>query len=231
MSANQDSDGNTAQAPALFRPHSPSPPAQKDEPINSDIVEGNNIPQVKGSPNSSTVSPGAGGLGVAVPQGSSGFESCANENNNSSSSSASPISSAAALNSHFAALAAAAAASQANPGGNPPLAPGVTQGGAGGAPGGNPYSSLLLHPAALPVLPTLNFSVSQVATVCETLEESGDIERLGRFLWSLPVAHPNIEELNQVMKYNIKMTSGVSSSKFQAFQAKLDLKIKLLWGS
>ena len=33
----------------------------------------------------------------------------------------------------------------------------------------------------------------QVAAVCETLEESGDIERLGRFLWSLPVAHPNVE--------------------------------------
>ena len=46
-------------------------------------------------------------------------------------------------------------------------------------------------------LPTLNFSVPQVATVCETLEESGDIERLGRFLWSLPVAHPNMEELNR----------------------------------
>jgi homeobox protein SIX3/6 len=35
-----------------------------------------------------------------------------------------------------------------------------------------------------------------VATVCETLEESGDVERLARFLWSLPVAHPNMEELN-----------------------------------
>jgi homeobox protein SIX3/6 len=51
--------------------------------------------------------------------------------------------------------------------------------------------------AGLLPLPTLNFSVSQVASVCETLEESGDIERLGRFLWSLPVAHPNTEELNQ----------------------------------
>ena len=29
------------------------------------------------------------------------------------------------------------------------------------------------------------------------MEESGDIERLGRFLWSLPVAHPNVEELNK----------------------------------
>ncbi|XP_022913213.1 homeobox protein SIX3 [Onthophagus taurus] len=46
-------------------------------------------------------------------------------------------------------------------------------------------------------LPTLNFTVSQVAAVCETLEESGDIERLARFLWSLPVAHPNITELNK----------------------------------
>ena len=52
-------------------------------------------------------------------------------------------------------------------------------------------------PSNLLPLPTLNFSVSQVATVCETLEESGDIERLGRFLWSLPVAHPNIEDLNK----------------------------------
>ncbi|KAJ8269962.1 hypothetical protein GJAV_G00108730 [Gymnothorax javanicus] len=37
-------------------------------------------------------------------------------------------------------------------------------------------------------LPILNFSPQQVAGVCETLEESGDVERLGRFLWSLPIA-------------------------------------------
>lgn len=55
------------------------------------------------------------------------------------------------------------------------------------------------HPLPSPMfaLPTLNFTVSQVAAVCETLEESGDIERLARFLWSLPVAHPNITELNK----------------------------------
>ncbi|XP_037575207.1 homeobox protein SIX6 [Dermacentor silvarum] len=52
------------------------------------------------------------------------------------------------------------------------------------------------HPPML-MLPTLNFSVGQVAAVCETLEESGDVERLGRFLWSLPVAHPNCAELNK----------------------------------
>ncbi|KAG7252891.1 hypothetical protein CRUP_000026, partial [Coryphaenoides rupestris] len=36
-----------------------------------------------------------------------------------------------------------------------------------------------------------------VAGVCETLEESGDIERLGRFLWSLPVAPAACEVLNK----------------------------------
>lgn len=53
----------------------------------------------------------------------------------------------------------------------------------------------ILAPSPLFALPTLNFTAAQVATVCETLEESGDIERLARFLWSLPVAHPNIREL------------------------------------
>ncbi|EMP30654.1 Homeobox protein SIX6 [Chelonia mydas] len=46
-------------------------------------------------------------------------------------------------------------------------------------------------------LPSLNFSPQQVAGVCETLEESGDIERLGRFLWSLPVAPAACEALNK----------------------------------
>ncbi|XP_018620405.1 homeobox protein SIX6-like [Scleropages formosus] len=46
-------------------------------------------------------------------------------------------------------------------------------------------------------LPVLNFSPQQVAGVCETLEESGDIERLGRFLWSLTVAPAACEVLNK----------------------------------
>jgi len=57
--------------------------------------------------------------------------------------------------------------------------------------GGHPHHPILA-PSPLFALPTLNFTASQVATVCETLEESGDIERLARFLWSLPVAHPVI---------------------------------------
>ncbi|KAB0402279.1 hypothetical protein E2I00_015995 [Balaenoptera physalus] len=46
-------------------------------------------------------------------------------------------------------------------------------------------------------MPILNFSPQQVAGVCETLEESGDVERLGRFLWSLPVAPAACEALNK----------------------------------
>ena len=57
--------------------------------------------------------------------------------------------------------------------------------------------ALSMLPSPLMSLPTLNFSAQQVAAVCETLEESGDIERLARFLWSLPVAHPNAVELNK----------------------------------
>ena len=46
-------------------------------------------------------------------------------------------------------------------------------------------------------LPSLSFTATQVAAVCETLEESGDIDRLGRFLWSLPVAHPHLKDLTK----------------------------------
>ncbi|KAL4641818.1 homeobox protein SIX6-like [Arapaima gigas] len=46
-------------------------------------------------------------------------------------------------------------------------------------------------------MPMLNFSPQQVAGVCETLEESGDIDRLGRFLWSLPVAPAACEVLSK----------------------------------
>ena len=45
--------------------------------------------------------------------------------------------------------------------------------------------------------PLLNFTPGQVARVCETLEESGDIERLARFLWSLPVNPSTRDALNE----------------------------------
>ncbi|KAI8483651.1 homeobox protein SIX1-like [Branchiostoma floridae x Branchiostoma belcheri] len=36
------------------------------------------------------------------------------------------------------------------------------------------------------MLPSFGFTQEQVACVCEVLQQSGQIERLGRFLWSLP---------------------------------------------
>ncbi|XP_046887781.1 homeobox protein SIX3b [Hypomesus transpacificus] len=53
-------------------------------------------------------------------------------------------------------------------------------------------------PVCTPVaLPGLCFSAAQVASVCETLEETGDIERLARFLWSLPVAHGTCDSITE----------------------------------
>ncbi|XP_053679683.1 protein Optix [Anopheles nili] len=79
------------------------------------------------------------------------------------------------------------------------MAVGPPTGGSGNPP--HPAPPVQPHPILAPsplfALPTLNFTASQVATVCETLEESGDIERLARFLWSLPVAHPNVTELDR----------------------------------
>ncbi|XP_001505983.1 homeobox protein SIX2 [Ornithorhynchus anatinus] len=36
------------------------------------------------------------------------------------------------------------------------------------------------------LLPTFGFTQEQVACVCEVLQQGGNLERLGRFLWSLP---------------------------------------------
>mgnify|MGYP001598094098 CR=1 FL=1 len=85
----------------------------------------------------------------------------------------------------------------------PPLLPGAFQGAFGALrtplpplPGSAPPWPLMLFPppplASLPgggvggSLSSSSSSSSQVAQVCETLEESGDVERLARFLWSLP---------------------------------------------
>jgi hypothetical protein len=46
------------------------------------------------------------------------------------------------------------------------------------------------HPASVnsptPMLPSFGFTQEQVACVCEVLQQGGNIERLARFLWSLP---------------------------------------------
>lgn len=45
------------------------------------------------------------------------------------------------------------------------------------------------------LFPSFSFTTEQVAGVCDSLEANGDIDRLARFLWSLPVAQ--MEELNK----------------------------------
>ncbi|XP_061666546.1 homeobox protein SIX3b [Syngnathoides biaculeatus] len=66
-----------------------------------------------------------------------------------------------------------------------------------------------LAPRAPP--PGLCFSASQIAGVCETLEETGDVERLARFLWSLPAApdgrdsvweHESVRRARAVVAYH-----------------------------
>ena len=89
----------------------------------------------------------------------------------------------------------------------------------------------LLHAGVLP-LPTLNFTARQVATVCETLEESGDVERLARFLWSLPVAHPNmVLRARAIVAFHMgnfrEMYQILESRKFD--QRDSHLKLQTLW--
>eukprot|EP00071_Canis_lupus_P052708 XP_538477.5 homeobox protein SIX3 [Canis lupus familiaris] len=82
-------------------------------------------------------------------------------------------------------------------GGGGNCAGGGGAGGAGGGGGGGGGSRAPPEELSMFQLPTLNFSPEQVASVCETLEETGDIERLGRFLWSLPVAPGACEAINK----------------------------------
>nr|AVK72341.1 Six3/6 homeobox protein [Meara stichopi] len=69
--------------------------------------------------------------------------------------------------------------------------------GSGGFPGGGALPGGAGLPVPPPPLPTLNFTPEQVASVCQTLEDSGDIERLARFLWSLPLNPGALENLSQ----------------------------------
>ncbi|XP_065164129.1 homeobox protein SIX1-like [Atheta coriaria] len=56
---------------------------------------------------------------------------------------------------------------------------GFTNPGTGATP---PYSPPPRHSP----LPSFGFTQEQVACVCEVLQQAGNVERLGRFLWSLP---------------------------------------------
>ncbi|KAG8226474.1 hypothetical protein J437_LFUL008772 [Ladona fulva] len=64
-------------------------------------------------------------------------------------------------------------------GGGPPHSP-LGGGGGGGSGGPVPVGG------GGSILPSFGFTQEQVACVCEVLQQSGNVERLGRFLWSLP---------------------------------------------
>ncbi|XP_013785875.1 homeobox protein six1-like [Limulus polyphemus] len=71
-----------------------------------------------------------------------------------------------------------------NDGINPPQPPSLSIN-SGGVPlqAGCPNVSPTSSP---PAVPSFGFTQEQVACVCEVLQQSGNIDRLGRFLWSLP---------------------------------------------
>lgn len=70
-------------------------------------------------------------------------------------------------------------------------------------PSASPASTNTSSPATLLCpLPLLDFTPQQVARVCETLEESGHIDRLARFLWSLPTS-PSLDRCDLVLRARV----------------------------
>jgi hypothetical protein len=71
--------------------------------------------------------------------------------------------------------------------------------------GGGPVTSTGISPSGCPnptspaLLPSFGFTQEQVACVCEVLQQSGNIERLGRFLWSLPACE-HLQKNESVLK-------------------------------
>ncbi|CAG2161774.1 unnamed protein product [Oppiella nova] len=55
------------------------------------------------------------------------------------------------------------------------------------------------NPQSPAILPSFGFTQEQVACVCEVLQQSGNIERLGRFLWSLPACE-QLQKNESVLK-------------------------------
>ena len=60
-------------------------------------------------------------------------------------------------------------------------------------------TTTIIAPTTSPMLPTFHFTQEQVACVCEVLQQSGSIERLARFLWSLPPCEP-LQKNESVLK-------------------------------
>ena len=59
-------------------------------------------------------------------------------------------------------------------------------------------------PAKSPIFPSFGFTQEQVACVCEVLQNSGNIDRLARFLWSLP-ACDHLHKNESVLKAKVNL--------------------------
>ncbi|KAL1490649.1 hypothetical protein ABEB36_013309 [Hypothenemus hampei] len=66
------------------------------------------------------------------------------------------------------------------------LSAGMGYGAAPGTVAASTPSSYSPPPTRHSPLPSFGFTQEQVACVCEVLQQAGNVERLGRFLWSLP---------------------------------------------
>uniref|UniRef100_A0A4W3H1X5 SIX homeobox 7 n=1 Tax=Callorhinchus milii TaxID=7868 RepID=A0A4W3H1X5_CALMI len=81
------------------------------------------------------------------------------------------------------------------------------------------------------------FTPDQVARVCETLEETGDMERLARFLWSLPVGGLDVLDRHESVRRAralVAFHSGNFGQLYQLLQSpgftrESHLKLQSLW--
>uniref|UniRef100_A0A915HUA7 Homeobox domain-containing protein n=1 Tax=Romanomermis culicivorax TaxID=13658 RepID=A0A915HUA7_ROMCU len=64
------------------------------------------------------------------------------------------------------------------------------------AAGAAPSAPVVSNPGGFPPPAVFTFTPETVSNVCEQLEESGNVERLAAFLWSL-MSHPNFAELSK----------------------------------
>lgn len=86
-----------------------------------------------------------------------------------------------------------------------------------------------------PLLPSFGFTQEQVACVCEVLQQSGNIERLGRFLWSLPACdklhkHESVLKAKAIVAFhrgNFKELYRILES--HQFSAHNHSKLQALW--
>ncbi|KAG6463010.1 hypothetical protein O3G_MSEX013598, partial [Manduca sexta] len=84
-------------------------------------------------------------------------------------------------------------------------------------------------------LPSFGFTQEQVACVCEVLQQAGNIERLGRFLWSLPAcerlhAHESVLKAKAMVAFhrgNFKELYRLLES--HTFSAHNHAKLQSLW--